>query len=713
MKIKNLKFAHAFTLIEILVVISIMSVLSGILLYSTNNAREKGKDARRKDDLKAVSSALVAYYADNHHYPPTVLVNGSSLDYVSSTNPTGWIPNLETYLNKFPKDPLQAGILNLLAGLIKQQAVHTTQFLASLMGSQAQKPQGQVAGATSDPAVDIGGTGASATSITIPHTVGSGTNRILIVNLAAPSSVVTGVTYGGASLTKLGTSPNGGHTSSIWYLKNPTSGTTNVVIGFSVLAAGNAAVSSWSGVDQTTPFGTVATAWGNTGANVAGTATVNVTSAPGETVIDSTILGTVVTATVGAGQTQLANFASVNSNADKILHSYEAGAATVTMSWNYAGHPTYQQTWGIVAVSLKPTARPNLTITDFHLTNAAGTTKTSFAPGEAIYPSVTIQNTGTSAATGSGGFFYISIYSNSPAAVANGTSSDVNVWAKETGSIAAGVSKTYSITQNSANWTNDSSNTSNWSKASAASYTARAFVDSFDYVSEVDETSTNNQTTSAYTVSTLPTPTVTTSAQTGVTSTGATLNGSTNPNGYSATGYFRYSTTSPGTCNDTFGTRTPASGGIALGSGTSNITYSQTIAGLTASTTYYFCALASNANGTGFGSILSFTTPLPLPPSTCTDPAATNNGGPLPCTYPPATTSTACNDILTNVYCLRTSANQRVFALWAKLENTNDPELFDKLDAKCKNTDFAAGSIYEGLGQPTGSSFNYCIKSPQ
>jgi hypothetical protein len=104
-------------------------------------------------------------------------------------------------------------------------------------------------------------------------------------------------------------------------------------------------------------------------------------------------------------------------------------------------------------------------------------------------------------------------------------------------------------------------------------------------------------------------PTVTTSAATGTTSSGATLNGSANPNGSAATGWFRYDTANPGTCNDTFGTRAPASGGSSLGSSSSSVSFSQALMGLAAGTTYYFCAIASNASGTGFGPILSFATP--------------------------------------------------------------------------------------------------------
>ena len=253
---------------------------------------------------------------------------------------------------------------------------------------------------TRDATVSTGGTGASATSITILHTVGAGTNRILIVSLAAPASITTGIKYGGISLTKLGTAINtkGGHDSSIWYLKNPDDGTANVIISFSIPVIGNAAVSSWSGVDvDQTPFGTTATAEGNTGINVAGTATVNVTSAPGEIVIDSTMLATDVTAAVGPGQTQLANFASVGSNADRILHSSEAGASTVTMSWNYNGHPTWGSIWRTLAVPLKPVSTHTIS-GDVYYDNGAGggTANNGSRDGtEPYYGGATVNRTGT------------------------------------------------------------------------------------------------------------------------------------------------------------------------------------------------------------------------------------------------------------------------------------------------------------------------------
>src|SRR4029079_10846822 len=106
-------------------------------------------------------------------------------------------------------------------------------------------------------------------------------------------------------------------------------------------------------------------------------------------------------------------------------------------------------------------------------------------------------------------------------------------------------------------------------------------------------------------------------AGTGITAGTATLNASARPGGGMATGYFRYSTTSPGTCNDTFGTRAPATGGANLGAGNTSNPFSQPITGLVQGPTYYYCGCASNSAGTGLGGVSSF--------KTMTSPTVTTN----------------------------------------------------------------------------------------
>lgn len=97
--------------------------------------------------------------------------------------------------------------------------------------------------------------------------------------------------------------------------------------------------------------------------------------------------------------------------------------------------------------------------------------------------------------------------------------------------------------------------------------------------------------------------------------------GSANPNGLDTTAWFRYATTDPGTCNDSFGTRVPATGGNALGSSLTSQGYSQVATGLVAQTAYYYCTLAQNSAGTVVGTVATFTTPAA---GTATTAAATN-----------------------------------------------------------------------------------------
>jgi hypothetical protein len=113
---------------------------------------------------------------------------------------------------------------------------------------------------------------------------------------------------------------------------------------------------------------------------------------------------------------------------------------------------------------------------------------------------------------------------------------------------------------------------------------------------------------SLVTFNTASPPYIQTLNATNVTYDSAKLNGIAIANGSATTGWFRYDTVSPGTCNDTFGTRAPASGGWALGSANLITPYSQTITGLSAATVVYFCAIDANAEGTSFGTVRSFTT---------------------------------------------------------------------------------------------------------
>ena len=126
-------------------------------------------------------------------------------------------------------------------------------------------------------------------------------------------------------------------------------------------------------------------------------------------------------------------------------------------------------------------------------------------------------------------------------------------------------------------------------------------------------------------------PTVTTGGPSSLTMSTGTLTGYGSPGGDATTAWFRFATASPGTCNDSFGTRAPAMGGSALGSGAGNVSFSQAITGLTPATTYYYCALASNSMGTAVGAVQTFITPssptaITSAVSNLADSSATLNG---------------------------------------------------------------------------------------
>ena len=106
--VNKLRFCtqKGFSLVEILIVISIIGILSGVGLTVSGSIQKSTRDAQREADLRVLQSALQQYYADQNAYPNTLapeLTNGSAVTNCSGKpspcNPT------KTYLNKTPIDP--------------------------------------------------------------------------------------------------------------------------------------------------------------------------------------------------------------------------------------------------------------------------------------------------------------------------------------------------------------------------------------------------------------------------------------------------------------------------------------------------------------------------------------------------------------------------------------------------------------------------------
>ena len=63
------RFNCAFTLIELIVVITVIVILTGLVLSTVGYAQKKGARARAETEIAAISAACESYKADNGVYP--------------------------------------------------------------------------------------------------------------------------------------------------------------------------------------------------------------------------------------------------------------------------------------------------------------------------------------------------------------------------------------------------------------------------------------------------------------------------------------------------------------------------------------------------------------------------------------------------------------------------------------------------------------------
>src|SRR6266481_4000239 len=82
------RFAGAFTLIELIVVITVIVILTGLVLSTAGYARNKGARARAETEIAAMSAACESYKADNGVYPASSDTN--NLNAQTSFNPSAY-----------------------------------------------------------------------------------------------------------------------------------------------------------------------------------------------------------------------------------------------------------------------------------------------------------------------------------------------------------------------------------------------------------------------------------------------------------------------------------------------------------------------------------------------------------------------------------------------------------------------------------------------
>ena len=83
---------QGFTLLELLVTISIIGILMAIGSVSFSTAQKKGRDSRRQGDMTAIQKSLEQCYALDSEYPQTVS-SGSSLECEGGTVTMNLVPD--------------------------------------------------------------------------------------------------------------------------------------------------------------------------------------------------------------------------------------------------------------------------------------------------------------------------------------------------------------------------------------------------------------------------------------------------------------------------------------------------------------------------------------------------------------------------------------------------------------------------------------------
>lgn len=194
-------------------------------------------------------------------------------------------------------------------------------------------------------------------TVTISHTTGTGSNRLLLVGISTRDRTVSSVTYDGDALEFVGSELNNSDAYTyIYHLSSPPSGTFSLVVTFtSNLGNNNAGIvgaMTFENVNQTTPLGTFASTSGNNA-----TPLLSVSSATDQLVFNVLAMKNQTINFPVSPQIQRWNFdpggSSLGAGCTKA-----GGAPSVNLSWNVAG----SDRWSMSGISIVPVSDSDLSI---------------------------------------------------------------------------------------------------------------------------------------------------------------------------------------------------------------------------------------------------------------------------------------------------------------------------------------------------------------
>lgn len=97
-----------FTLIELMVVVSIIGFLATIISAGLNRSRDKALDARRVNDIFSIQKAIEIYFNEQESYPPgsSLVMGSANATCFSQSGFHSVCPGGERiYLGRVPGDP--------------------------------------------------------------------------------------------------------------------------------------------------------------------------------------------------------------------------------------------------------------------------------------------------------------------------------------------------------------------------------------------------------------------------------------------------------------------------------------------------------------------------------------------------------------------------------------------------------------------------------